>query len=113
MTRMTWLYDFYGNLLTDKQKQYMELYYSHDLSLGEISEEQQVSRQAVHDNLKRAQKALENYEDKLGLVAKFMQERAKLNKIVVLLEDFEKTGAIQPVGEATGMIKEILELENN
>lgn len=68
---MNSLYDFYGNLLTDKQKDYLELYYEQDLSLSEISQEQQVSRQAVYDNIKRSEALLLMYEDKLQLVAQF------------------------------------------
>ncbi len=78
-TRMNYLYDFYQSLLTPKQRSYMALYYLEDFSLGEIAEENNVSRQAVYDNIKRTEAMLEQYEEKLSLFAKF-QERSKLIK---------------------------------
>lgn len=60
--RMNALFEFYSTLLTEKQMNYMELYYADDFSLGEIVEEYQVSRQAVYDNIKRTERILEDYE---------------------------------------------------
>lgn len=77
--RMNYLYDFYQSLLTTKQRQYMQLYYLDDWSLGEIAEEFEVSRQAVYDNIKRTENMLEEYEEKLSLFTKF-EERANLIK---------------------------------
>lgn len=71
MVRLSWLLDFYGPLLTERQRQMAELHWHHDLSLGEIAEQFAVSRQAVHDTLRRAQTQLEEYERKLRLLAKF------------------------------------------
>lgn len=113
IARMALLYDFYGNLLTEKQKEYIELYYNNDLSMGEIAEELAVSRQAVHDNLKRAEKSLEEYETKLGLIAKFQTERSGLNKIALLLKDFQETGNPALIGHITQLLNRILEIENN
>ncbi len=70
-TRMNYLFDFYQSLLTQKQRSYMSLYYLDDLSLGEIAEEFDVSRQAVYDNIKRTEAMLEEYEEKLMLLHKF------------------------------------------
>jgi hypothetical protein len=67
--RMAQLYDLYGPLLTPKQQEAVSLYYEQDMSLAEIAAECQVSRQAVHDLLKRAEVALEKYEQRLGLLA--------------------------------------------
>lgn len=69
--RLSSLFNFYGNLLTDKQKEILEQYCDFDLSLGEIAENLGISRQAVYDTVKRAEKVLEGYEEKLGLIAKF------------------------------------------
>ena len=63
--RMNALFEFYAALLTDKQMNYIELYYADDYSLAEIAEEFGVSRQAVYDNIKRTEKILEDYEMKL------------------------------------------------
>ncbi|MBR5337240.1 MAG: putative DNA-binding protein [Lachnospiraceae bacterium] len=76
----TMLYDFYGELLTAHQKQIYELYLD-DLSLSEIAEETGTSRQAVHDLIKRCNKILGGYEDKLGLVAKFTAAKEKADEI--------------------------------
>lgn len=76
-TRINMLYDFYGVLLTEKQQEYMELYYREDYSLGEIANLSNVSRQAIYDNIKRTEQLIETYEAKLNLYEKFT-ERQKL-----------------------------------
>lgn len=70
--RMNALFEFYSTLLTEKQMNYMELYYADDFSLGEIAEEYEVSRQAVYDNIKRTEKILEEYEKKLHLYSNYV-----------------------------------------
>ncbi|QIL46512.1 putative DNA-binding protein [Vagococcus coleopterorum] len=70
--RMNALFEFYSTLLTEKQMNYIELYYADDFSLTEISEEYNVSRQAVYDNIKRTEKILENYERKLHMYSDFI-----------------------------------------
>lgn len=75
-TQMNLLLEFYGNLLTDKQLGYMDLYYGDDYSLGEIAEEYDVSRQAVYDNLRRSAQLLESYESQLHLVSDFYERQA-------------------------------------
>lgn len=80
-TWMNMLYDFYSSLLTDKQKEYLELYYADDLSLGEIAQEFSVSRQAVYDNIKRTSKLLEQYESQLQLVADYQRRKAQLEAL--------------------------------
>ncbi|WP_243120236.1 YlxM family DNA-binding protein [Caloramator sp. E03] len=81
------LLDFYGGLLTDKQRMFMSLHYEEDMSLSEISNEFGVSRQAVHDIIKRSEKILEGYEKELGLVNRFMIQREKLKKVKTILAD--------------------------
>ena len=81
INRMNELYDAYEALLTAKQKLYFELYYQEDLSLAEIAVQFNVSRTAVFDNIKRTQKALENYESKLQLISKREKREALLEKI--------------------------------
>jgi len=76
------LYDFYNQILTEKQKDIVDLYYNQDLSLGEIAEEFNISRQAVYDMLKRTEKLLYQYEEKLGFI-KLLQ--AKNEKILEIL----------------------------
>ena len=67
---MILLYDYYGDLLTDRQKECFEMRYYQDLSLGEIGEELGISRQGVHDNLSRAEALLRNMEAKTGCAAR-------------------------------------------
>lgn len=89
MEKVAWinlLYDFYGQLLTDRQQRFIELYYAHDLSLSEIAEQFNISRQAVHDVIKRAESVLMVYEEKLGLVTKFMEQRERLSEALKLLQ---------------------------
>jgi|SRR5699024_2733380 len=80
-TRVNMLYDFYHLLLTEKQKTYMELYYREDYSLGEISSECRVSRQAVYDNIKRTEQLLETYEEKLKLYKKFTKRKKLISEL--------------------------------
>lgn len=105
-TRMNYLYDFYQSLLTPKQRNYMALYYLDDYSLGEISEEYNVSRQAVYDNIKRTEAMLEEYEEKLSLFSKF-QERSKL--INAMKEVLKEETANLP--KLSKMIEELAKLE--
>ena len=70
--RMNALFEFYAALLTDKQMNYIELYYADDCSLAEIAEEFGVSRQAVYDNIKRTEKILEDYEMKLHMYSDYI-----------------------------------------
>lgn len=65
------LLDFYGELLTDKQRECFDLHYNEDLSLSEIAEQSGISRQGVWDNIRRAQAALDEMEEKTGLVRRF------------------------------------------
>ena len=69
--RLNKLYDFYGNLLTENQKNSFKLYYLYDYSLNEIAEELNISKQGVSDNIKRASRNLENFEANLKLVDRF------------------------------------------
>ncbi|MCL2254238.1 MAG: YlxM family DNA-binding protein [Lachnospiraceae bacterium] len=71
------LYDFYGELLTAHQKKVYEDFVYHDLSLSEIAEEYDISRQAAHDLIRRCDQTLKKYEDKLGLVARFTRIKEK------------------------------------
>lgn len=66
------LFDIYGGLLTDKKKRVMEMYHEDDMSLSEIAEELEVSRAAVHDSLRSAERLLRSYEDKLGILADYL-----------------------------------------
>ena len=75
------LLDFYGPLLTDKQRMSLQFHHEDDMSLGEIAEELGVSRQAVHDNLQRASHILNDYESKLHLVAQYEAREQVINEL--------------------------------
>ena len=81
ITKQSLLYDFYGQLLTKRQQQVMELYHGENLSLAEIAEEFGISRQGVHDALRSARKALDGYEEKLGLVGRFLKTETAVQEI--------------------------------
>lgn len=79
--RINSLFEFYQPLLTTKQNDYMQLYYGDDYSLGEIAEEFDVSRQAVYDNIRRTEKILETYEQKLHLYQDFINRNQLADQI--------------------------------
>lgn len=81
------LYDFYGELLTEHQKQVFEDVVLNDYSLAEVAEELGISRQGVHDLVRRTRQALRSYEEKLHLVQKFLRIRGNVNRIRQLTED--------------------------
>ena len=80
------LYDYYGNLLTDRQRECFELRYDQDLSLGEIREELGISRQGVHENILRAEAHLQKMEAKTGTVRRFLQSREAKQSILSAAE---------------------------
>ncbi|HEX3030564.1 MAG TPA: YlxM family DNA-binding protein [Clostridia bacterium] len=83
--------DFYGQLLTDRQYEIMDLHYNNDYSLGEISEQLSISRQGVFDNVKRGRHALYEMEEKLGLVKKFSQQKIKAKEILSYIKKIGKS----------------------
>lgn len=109
LTRAALLYDFYGQLLTEKQQNFWELYYHQDLSLGEIAEEFSVSRQAVFDLLKRTEKILLEYENKLVLVSKYMQERKKIEQVIEVLNNIKESGNLSKIDGVIEDLKGLLE----
>lgn len=87
--RMTMLFDFYGELLTDRQKEFFDLYYNEDLSLSEIAENEGISRQGVRDVIVRAEAAMQEVEDKTGLIRRFEQVRGHLDAIAAAAEEIK------------------------
>lgn len=75
------LMDFYGEILTEKQREVINLYYNDDLSLSEIADEAKITRQGVRDCIKRGEATLREMESKLGLVARFSAHKKTLEKI--------------------------------
>ena len=90
------LYDFYGELLTRHQQEIYESVVYENLSLGEIAEAQGISRQAVHDIVKRCDRTLIGYEEKLKLVARFTSIKEKISEINRLSVQYESGEATDP-----------------
>ena len=88
----TLLYDFYGELLTEHQRRIYEDVVFNDISLSEAAEEYGVSRQGIHDLIKRCDRLLQDYEDKLGLVSQFEKLRKLLDGCEAILKKEELSG---------------------
>ncbi len=91
------LNDYYGALLTEHQSEMIRLYYDMDLSLAEIAEQYKITRQGVREVLLRSQKKLEEYEQKLGLVAKIATITAKLEDVISQCNDSKASQEIQKI----------------
>ena len=79
--RMAMLFDFYGDLLTERQKEFYDLYYNEDLSLAEIAENYEITRQGVRDIIVRAERTLEDIEEKTGLIQRHHRIRATASQL--------------------------------
>ena len=79
---IAYLLDFYGDMLTEKQRNAIDLYYNDDLSLAEIAQAADISRQGVRDNIKRAEQILTELEEKLGLAKRFTEMKKGVDEIV-------------------------------
>ena len=102
------LMDFYGELLTDRQKDIMDLYYNDNLSLSEIAEEIEISKQGVQDNIKRAEKSLYEVEDKLGVLKRFQNRSEKINSALKILEEVKQTCEDNRLIKIEDILKELL-----
>ena len=108
------LLDFYGQLLTDRQYEILDLHYNNDYTLSEIAEQLNISRQGVFDNEKRGRALLNEYENKLGLLSKFSQQKQKAEQVQKLFEKIEINGLSQHNKEIVENVKrEIAELVNS
>ena len=111
-TALILLYDYYGDLLTQRQKECFELRYNQDLSLGEIGQELGISRQGVFDNLSRAEALLRNMEQKTGCVQrdqrcrKVIQDILKAAQVLSLNEDGKTSAAAKQIISAARGLEE-------
>ncbi len=87
--RMTMLFDFYGELLTERQKEFFDLYYNEDLSLSEIAENSGISRQGVRDVIVRAERLMQNVEDKTGLIRRYTRLQSNIDTIEGAVEELK------------------------
>jgi len=111
IARQGLLYDFYGALLTEHQRHIYEDVVFYDLSLSEIAEEQGISRQGVHDLIKRCNKILEGYEEKLHLVDKFERTKKLAREIQSLTKEFSEKRDMELIHRIKEISGEIIELE--
>ncbi len=100
------LYDFYNQLLTEKQRDIVDLYYNQDLSLGEIADEFGVSRQAVYDILKRTERLLYQYEKKLNFVELTNIKNKKISKILDSIINLENE--LDLISSSEKLLRQIL-----
>lgn len=109
IVEQTLLYEFYGELLTSHQKRIYEDFVWNDFSLSEIAEVQGISRQGVHDLIKRCNKILAGYEEKLHLIEKFQKTQTKIRKINELTKEFEENPDGSKMEQIKNLSNEILE----
>ncbi len=98
------LLDFYGQLLTEKTREMLELHFAEDMSLAEISEQYNISRQAVHDSLKRGVTSLQEYEQKLNLVMRFTMQTNCIEEAICDIRDGKANEAIDKLSKLTQML---------
>ena len=102
------LLDFYGELLTPKQRECYDLHYNDDLSLAEIAEQLGISRQGVWDNIRRAESSLQDIEEKTGLIRRFSRTQQSLDKLLGQMERLKKLcsgEALEIAGDAATQIE--------
>ena len=105
----TYLYDFYGELLTEHQRSVYEDFVLNDFSLSEIAQEAGISRQGVHDLVKRCDRILEGYEEKLHLLERFLRTKEKITRIRTLAQDCQEQGNDTVMAEIAAISNEVLQ----
>ena len=108
LVNLSMLYDFYGDLFTEHKKHVFEDYVLNDLSLSEIADELNISRQGVHDIVKRCTQELKDYEDRLSLVKKFSSIKHKLTIMKELCIDIEETRNVEKILDIVTLADDIL-----
>lgn len=110
--QMTLLFDFYGELLTERQREFYDLYYNEDFSLAEIAENAGITRQGVRDVLVRSEATLREIEEKTGLMARFLEVRRGLERLEERLGSVEALNQRSlrsvPLAELTEEMKQII-----
>ena len=102
------LLEIYGNLLTEKQRTLLENYYNNDLSLSEIAENEQITRQAVRDNLKKGENKLFEYEEKLGIMRKTNEQEEQIAKVLSELTKIESKMTDKQIAKVLEDVKQKL-----
>lgn len=110
IVKQSLLYDFYGELLTEHQRSIYEDAVFNDMSLGEIAGERGISRQGVHDLIRRCDRILCGYEEKLQLLSKFLQTKAMVEEIQKLVQAFKETQDGKLIDQIEHISANIMEL---
>lgn len=110
IVELSLLYDFYGRLLKEQKRQVFEDYILNDLSLGEIAEERGISRQAVHDTIKRCSRELMEYEEALCLIEKFQVIKDKVNAIHQTAMKIKEDTGIDEINQIENLSNQILDV---
>ncbi len=103
-TDICFLLDFYGQLLTEKTREILELHFAEDMSLAEISDQYHITRQAVHDTIKRGVATLQEYEEKLSLVQRFMIQKDCIREAINDIESGQTDSAKEKLTRLTQLI---------
>ena len=104
--QMTMLFDFFGDLLTEKQREYFDLYHNEDLSLSEIAEKAGISRQGVYDIITRAEKTLVEIEEKTGVVRKWLDTNLEIEKAEAMAQ--ELTELLESEGKPNDLAQQLV-----
>lgn len=110
IVELSMLYDFYGALLKEHKRIIFEDYVLNDYSLSEIANEQGMTRQGVHDIVKRCSKELERYEEALHLIAKFHQTKEHVNEIHMIAMDMKESKDISHIEKIEALSNDILDM---
>ena len=103
--KISMLCEFYGKLLTEKQYKFIDDYYNNDLSLSEIAENNNITRQAVRDNIKKGEKKLFEYEEKLMFMKRTLNQEKKIEKVLAELTKIQKDSSDKHVASVLESIK--------
>lgn len=98
------LLDFYGQLLTEKTREILELHFAEDMSLAEISDLNSITRQAVHDSIKRGVASLQEYEDKLGMINRFKMQSECIKEAITDIDNNQTDKAKEKLTELTQLL---------
>lgn len=107
--QMTLLFDFFGDLLTEKQREYFDLYHNEDLSLSEIAGNVGITRQGVRDIIVRAEATLLDYEERTGIVARFQQRNADIDRAEKIARSIKDSAKDAETSALADELTEILE----
>ena len=109
--KISLLLDFYGDILSERRREIMEMYYNEDLSLSEIAEITGISRQGVRDSVKKSESELTKLEETLGLVERFDEVKAELGRISDKIEEISKFCPEETKGKLEKVRKDIIKLD--